>query len=404
MAQVIAAAALAADVRPVASGLICWWLHCSWCLRNASLVYILDRYIHLLLLYSVFFPTSAERKPAQASSRPSSATPIASAASCVLALQLLAIYADAGYAKWSDPAKAWSIYAPVAALDTYMRHTPIARFARALLGGSGLRLGGSAAVAVEMFAPPVAFIAPSQALRRVCIFAVVGLHAGIAMSMRNTELLSFAAIVAWVPFLDGPTRAHPPPKKKSAADTSQTSSVVRPAILASFVALVVAYQWAGGEGVGCGGRASADSVRRLLLHNRWNVFASAESYVVWEVAPARLSDGSVVDIWRNETEVAWAVPTGPEPQRRRGRWRAFPYTAERDTDAESAFWGTLCDEWEANDVLGRSVVRFHFYLLQADAIAMEEVEAGGSEYGPVSKRLIRQFECKGRQTTRMANE
>ena len=34
VAQVLAAAALAADVHPVASGLLCWWLHCSWCLRN----------------------------------------------------------------------------------------------------------------------------------------------------------------------------------------------------------------------------------------------------------------------------------------------------------------------------------------------------------------------------------
>ena len=57
LVQLVVAAALAADVWPVTCSLICWWLHCSWCLRNASLVYILDRYLHLLLLYSAFFPT-----------------------------------------------------------------------------------------------------------------------------------------------------------------------------------------------------------------------------------------------------------------------------------------------------------------------------------------------------------
>ena len=51
LTQLAAAACLAVGVRPVASSLLCWWLHCSWCLRNASLVYILDRYLHLLLLY-----------------------------------------------------------------------------------------------------------------------------------------------------------------------------------------------------------------------------------------------------------------------------------------------------------------------------------------------------------------
>ena len=110
----------------------------------------------------------------------------------------------------------------------------------------------------------------------------------------------------------------------------------------------------------------APQVRALVLHNRWNVFQSAEDYVVWEVAPARLSDGSVVDLWREESSpIAWQVPPlarlpcmqvlttalptplapqvprGDEPRRRRGRWRAFPYTAERSVEASAAFWGVL---------------------------------------------------------------
>ena len=65
----------------------------------------------------------------------------------------------------------------------------------------------------------------------------------------------------------------------------------------------------GRDGLGCGGRAHEDAVRALVLHNRWNVFQSAEDYVVWEVAPARLSDGSVVDLWREESSpIAWQVP------------------------------------------------------------------------------------------------
>ena len=388
--QLAAAAALASSYHPITSSLICWWLHCSWCLRNASLVYILDRYLHLLLLYSAFLPKSTE--PAWHFSKPSTA-------SCVLAIQLLIIYFDAGYAKYSDPARAWSVFAPVAALDTYLRHTTIARYIRSLLGPFGLRLSGSAAVGIEMLAAPCSLLAPTQRLRSLFLLAVFSLHLGIALTMRNTQLLSAAAITAWLPFIDmaPPVYPHyqirqPPPSR------------VRQVLLLGFAALVVHYNLIeGGEGVGCGGRASPDSVRRLLLHNRWNVFASAESYVVWEIAPARLSDGSIVDLWRDdprdggghgESVIAWEVPTGPEPKVHRGRWRAFPYTAERDEEGEAAFWGALCDEWERSDTVeGRRVERFAFYLMQADTLDGEE--DGG--YGQVRKRLIKRFDCRLRK-------
>jgi len=169
---------------------------------------------------------------------------------------------------------------------------------------------------------------------------------------------------------------------------------VRRLALALLVACTAHHNALGRDGVGCGGRAHDDAVRALLLHNRWNVFTSADDYVVWEVAPARLSDGSVVDLWRNETEIAWAVPMGAEPPNRRGRWRAFPYTAERAPAAERAFWGALCDEYERADPQRRAVVGFHFYMMQADARPME---AGGGElYGQVSKRLIKSFDCAAR--------
>ena len=51
--------------------------------------------------------------------------------------------------------------------------------------------------------------------------AAISLHAGIALTMRNTALLSLAAIGAWLPFLDGPPTAasvaeSPPPATTAA--------------------------------------------------------------------------------------------------------------------------------------------------------------------------------------------
>jgi len=38
-------------------GALAWWLHISICVRAAPLIYILDRYLHLLLLYATALPT-----------------------------------------------------------------------------------------------------------------------------------------------------------------------------------------------------------------------------------------------------------------------------------------------------------------------------------------------------------
>lgn len=159
-------------------------------------------------------------------------------------------------------------------------------------------------------------------------------------------------------------------------------------VLAAFLAASGSYQWVGGAGPGCGGQAEPGVVYRALLHNRWNVFATAEPYAVWEVAPARLSDGSVVDIWWGTDQVPWAVPSGGEP--RGGRWRSWPYTAERSAEADACFWQVLCDEWRDESGRGRTVERFRFYMLHAPILPGRPLDEG---YGEVRKRLIRSFEC-----------
>lgn len=391
--QCVAAACVALGYHPVASSLLTWWLHCSFCWRNASLVYILDRYIHLLLLYSAFMSKSCghQRRP--------------SAVACVLALQLLVIYTDAGYFKAIDPARAWSVTAPVAALDTYMRHTWLAQNVRHLLGATGLRLAGAATVGIELFVPWVIFfVAPTLGIRRFLIAIVCSLHVGIALTMRNTTLLSAAAIIAWIPFWDMLPASRE--ARRSSARTSDEEpkalesegsmwARLRPWVLAVYVALSVHHQALGKGGVGCAGRTGEDAVRTLLFHQRWNVFSSAEDYVVWEVAPARLDDGSIIDIWRGTEDIAWAVPRGfDEPAYRRGRWRAWPYTALRDEAANVHFWSMLCDDFERRDSRGRSVLGFHFYMMQADAVPIEKVwETSGDEYGDVRKRLIQKWDC-----------
>lgn len=133
LVQAAAAALLSAGVQPRPMAGVCWVLQLSLMLRNPQLAFILDRYLHVLLLLAACLPSSGGR----------CAGFRCSASSCVLACQLVLIYVDAGYGKLTSPDAAWSLGAEVGALDTYMRHTPPARLARWLLGNQLLRCAGA---------------------------------------------------------------------------------------------------------------------------------------------------------------------------------------------------------------------------------------------------------------------
>ena len=59
------------------------------------------------------------------------------------------------------------------------------------------------------------------------------------------------------------------------------------------------------------------------------------------MAPAKLVDGRLVDLWRNTEQVSWEVPRGAAPASRGGRWRSWPYLAERAPAGDTVFWGAL---------------------------------------------------------------
>ena len=109
------------------------------------------------------------------------------------------------------------------------------------------------------------------------------------------------------------------------------------------------------------------------------------------------------------------MPRGAAPAHRGGRWRSWPYLAERTPAADFAFWGALCDEWEGRAVArgcvdaGCRVDSFAFYLMQADVVPFgqdapaDATPAGGvwagylPEYGAVRKRRIVTFSCLERK-------
>ena len=118
------------------------------------------------------------------------------------------------------------------------------------------------------------------------------------------------------------------------------------------------------------------------------------SYVTWEIAPGKLADGSVVDVWSKSDTVSWEMPGAGAPctsTARAGRWRSFPYLAELDGDDGETLWTYLCRQWDEENGVesgneGRKLHRFKFFMLQADVLP----DMG---FSATRKRLIHSHDC-----------
>jgi len=147
---------------------------------------------------------------------------------------------------------------------------------------------------------------------------------------------------------------------------------------------------------------STSSLRQIwstLLQNRWNVFIGAEEYVTWEIAPGMLVDGSVVDVWGRKDHVDWTMPGTGAPctsTSRPGRWRSFPYLAELEGEDAEALWGYLCKQWDRENNVeqnpGRQLVKFNFFMLQADVLP-------NMGFSATRKRLVYSHECASSNQT-----
>ena len=112
-----------------------------------------------------------------------------------------------------------------------------------------------------------------------------------------------------------------------------------------------------------------------------------------EVDIFRLIDGSVVDVWGRTDVVNWSMPGTGAPctsTSRPGRWRSFPYLAELEGEDAEALWGYLCKQWDSENNVeeyhGRKLLRFNFFMLQADVLP-------DMAFSATRKRLVRSYEC-----------
>jgi hypothetical protein len=418
--QVVAAVCFTIGFKTKLMSVLSWYLYTSLILRNTWLYFILDRYFYYLLFYAMFLPLdeywsveaySTSRSEASTKSlklKSSTATQhnadvFWNPATIALKLLVVWIYFDAGSGKYLDPKKGWTFNAdPLPALDTYTRHTVVAQYIYGMLGPVGLRYLTPTVVYVELFVTPVALLASVMGQTQIAYTAITTicmLHIGIALCIRNSVLLSLVACSAWCIFLPWgwrtttTTRSTTTNANRFSSPPSSTSSLIGKLITWLLVCGMMGSNiWFETIGTDC----STSSLRQIwstLLQNRWNVFIGAEEYVTWEIAPGRLLDGSIVDVWGRTDDVNWSMPGSGAPctsTSRPGRWRSFPYLAELDGDDGDALWSYLCRQWDReNDVEnnpGRKLLRYNFFMLQADVLP-------NMAFSATRKRLVHSYEC-----------
>ncbi|CAK9001642.1 Creatine kinase M-type (Creatine kinase M chain) (Creatine phosphokinase M-type) (CPK-M) (M-CK) [Durusdinium trenchii] len=316
-------------------GLITYLLVAFAVLRNVYVSFIFDRYLLVALLFSSCLPEDGSF----------------SWAAVMFRLQLAWIYLDAGYGKVAGD---WTWWSEVPALAVYLQGAPggreLLRWDRTSLAGLAVRMATVGTAWAEVLVGPAMLLAVLIGgwVRWLPIIMVILLHAGIALCMEGGWAIGMAALAAWVALV--PMKADSP----AAAGSPMNRGLVR---LSDGLCL----SWCLGSALfaASGAVSQPGPVPTVLLLNRWQVFSGAETSVNWEVAPARLADGSTVDLW------SWRSVSFEKPERygRRGRWMSFPSDRPASPEALDARFRYLCDEWnQAHQV---PVLKYQFFELWA---------------------------------------
>jgi len=391
-----------------------WALLVSLHLRNPYLCDSGDRLLALLLFWGLFLPLGA-RASVDALRGRSGRVPevVLSPAGAALLFQVTFVYVFSALIKdktaWLGSGDALHY-----ALSVDMVTTAAGR---SLLDSPGLlRFASRATFLLELLGPFLCFVPLRAAAFRTAVPLVfIAFHIILAVLL-DIGLFPYVCMAAWLAFLPPAfwegiarlagirSRAAPVPGELPGAPAGDRSvSTALAGLLASVVFLYV-FCWNIAT-MRPGARLPAPvawPAEQLRLGQRWAMFALPPRDDGWWVMPARLRDGSEVDLHGGASPVVWDKPadvaaTYASP--RIWKWLTFAWGAEhRPLIAHYAAW--LRRDWNERHGNGRAVVAqaVHYMLEETGPPGAEPVRAKLTIYEwseSAGERVRSHDECPG---------
>jgi hypothetical protein len=361
----VCAVALLVGYRTRLATVATWFLLISLNARNPMVVLGGDSLLRIVLFWAMFLPLgayysvdrAAGRIPAPPRSR------VLSAATVAFLVQIVLMYWVTALRKY-DPEWRTEGTALYYALSLEHLTTPLGHF---LLGFPALLKPLTHGVFWLELIGPILLFSPvlTTPIRSLTILAFVIFQLGIALTLR-IGLFPWVSVLVMVVFVpssiwDVLTRHRPRESPAAPPLTSSAGHPLRARILGAGVGALLLYVlvW----NVTSLPRApfrAGEAFQRigylLRVDQTWNMFAPSPSKDDgWYVIPGRLRDGSMVDLFRNGSDVRWDKPERGARRFPNSRWRRYMMLLPNHLDYAPSYARYLCRSWNRTHDGGRAL-------------------------------------------------
>lgn len=367
-----------------------WYLLISLHLRNPLVLHAGDKLMALLLFWGMFLPLGRVGSVDSRARQPHGPPVVVSAATLALLLQVAFVYMFSAILK---DERLWLLEGSALyyALEIDLVTTDIGR---SLLDfPTLLRLLSRGTFLLELFVGLLAFVPLRTARFRTAVVAVmIGFHLALAMCL-HLGLFSYVCIVAWLAFLPtelwealGRSAVGSGLRRAGNELLEQVSSPIRllprrvrgltpkrvgfgsPPVVNAVAGLLLVYVFLWNVGT-VSSLAMPSALRRLgeelCLRQHWYMFASPLRADGWWIVPARLRDGSEVDLQTGASPVRWEKPNSvwaTYGTSRTMKWLTEVWWPEhRPRIADYAAW--LRRDWDRRHSPARRVESLQVYFI-----------------------------------------
>jgi len=403
--NLVCACALLFGLRTRLFTVLCWGFLLSLQYRNPIILQGGDVLLRVVLLWGIFLPWGWHYSVVRPRS-PSCLTPLLSAATAALLLQVCFVYWFSAALK-NDPAWRQNYTAVYEAFSLDHFATPLAK---SLLGYPRiLRVLTAGSFWLEAVGPTVALLGGvvSWRVRTAAVLAFMSFHSLLALTL-HLGLFPFICIVAWLAFLPSPCwdvlERRGSGLGRIIADRAPAGLIASFYSTASPASPGVHELCTPPSQHGCFRRwiAQAAAVFLLIYTLLWNLrsvdpwdfekrFPHSWDWIgwfsgaaqVWDmfsprplleggwfVMPATLANGAEVDIFRAGGRVSWEKPAVVSGMYKNDRWRKYLVliAAAVNTDLRPPLGRFLCERWNAHHAPEQRIANLRIILMEQNTL------------------------------------